>query len=273
LLNENGGVLDDLVVYRLAEEEYMLVVNGACRESDFAAIRSRLPQHLALIDISDRTGKIDLQGPASLSALETLLPGNDWTTLPYFGLKRTSYRGDALLVSRTGYTGELGYELYIAWEKTEQLWTACLALPDVVPAGLGARDTLRLEVGLPLYGQDLDAEHTPSEAGYASMLSSVAPYVGRDNAMRVHSRLVGLSMPGRRSARHHDSVMLPNGQEVGTVTSASFAPSLGHAVALAYITADQADAPSFLVCAAKTELTAVPVPLPFYSNGTARKKL
>lgn len=272
LLNENGGVLDDLIVYRLADEEFMIVVNGACQASDFATISSRLPQALSFEDISARTGKIDLQGPGALSALEKILPGPDWKAVPYFGLERTTFNGVPMVVSRTGYTGELGYELYLPWDKTEALWQACLAQPDVAPAGLGARDTLRLEACLPLYGHELDTEHTPAEAGYGSMLGSSAPYVGKEKATQVRKPLIGLSIPGRRSARHQDVVALPDGTEVGLVTSGSFAPSLGHAVALAYVDAKYAQYDAFIVRAAKTELPATRVALPFYTQGTARIK-
>lgn len=273
LLNDQGGVMDDLIVYRLGEEEFMIVVNGACQASDFSAIASRLPLELSFEDVSPQTGKIDLQGPGALTALEQLIPGQPWRAMPYFGLERVTYDGVPLLVSRTGYTGELGYELYLPWDKVEQLWRACVALPGVAPAGLGARDTLRLEVGLPLYGQDLDTAHTPAEAGYGAMLSSPAPFVGKEKASQVRVALIGLSIPGRRSARHHDVVLLPDGTEAGVVTSASFAPSLGHAVALAYVDAKYAEAESFVVRAARTELPANRVALPFYTKGTARIKL
>ncbi len=271
LLDESGGILDDLIVYHLAPEHYMIVVNAACRESDFSAITARLPSGLSLEDVSDRTGKIDLQGPASVDALERILPG-PWRQVPYFGLVRAEFDGSSLLVSRTGYTGELGFELYMPCEKALALWEACLADPDVEPAGLGARDTIRLEVGLPLYGQDLDSNHTPAEAGYGGMLTSTADYVGKAGAARVREKLVGLSLEGRRSARHNDPVML-DGKSVGIVTSASFAPSLGHAVALAYVAAEEADAAAFTIAAAKTGIPAARTALPFYTKGTARMKL
>jgi aminomethyltransferase len=271
LLKENGGICDDLIVYSVDREHYMLVVNAARRESDYAAIASSLPSGLSLEDVSDETGKIDLQGPASLAALERILPG-PWRHMPYFGLARAAFDGAPLLVSRTGYTGELGFEIYLPATKTPAFWEACLADPDVEPAGLGARDTIRLEAGLPLYGQDLDTAHTPSEAGYAGMLTSTADYVGKAKALDVREKLVGLSLEGRRSARHNDAVLL-RGEKVGVVTSASFAPSLGHAVALAYIAAEHAGAEEFTIRAAKTELPAARTNLPFYAKGTARMKL
>lgn len=271
LLNDQGGILDDFIVYHIETDHYMLVVNAACRANDFKTIASRLPSSLSFTDISDDMGKIDLQGPASLEALERILPG-PWRQMPYFGIVQAEFQGNPLLVSRTGYTGELGFELYVPWDKTLDLWEACLADPAVDPAGLGARDTLRLEVGLPLYGQDLDDKHTPAEAGYAAMLTSTADYAGKAGAFNVKEKLIGLSIPSRRSARHHDSVML-NGARVGVVTSGSFAPSLGNSVALAYVAPEHAEAEQYVIASGKNELTATRVALPFYTKGTARIKL
>ena len=272
LLNEKGGVIDDLTVYHIGPDHYMIVVNAACRENDFAVISSRLPAGLVLEDISDATGKIDLQGPKSLDVLERIMPGGAWRSLPYFALTQAEWKGSPILVSRTGYTGELGYELYVPWDKTLEIWEACVADPDVEPVGLGARDTLRLEAGYPLYGQDLDTAHTPAEAGYGAMLSSPAEYVGKAGAATVREKLVPLVIYCRRSARHNDPVLL-DGKEVGIVTSGSYAPSLGQSVALAYIAAEYADATGYTIQASKTTLPASPATTPFYTKGTARIKL
>lgn len=271
LLNADGGILDDLIVYRLADEEYMLVVNGACIDSDFAWIASHLPPDLVFINQSFDIAKIDLQGPASYDVLTAAIPG-DWAGLGYFGFRQISFQGFDLLVSRTGYTGELGYEFYLPWNHAARLWTALLHDERVKPAGLGARDTLRLEVGLPLYGQDLDAAHTPVEAGYGAMLKSEADFIGKAGLGRIRERLIGLRLEGRRSARHHDQVYV--GETLaGTVTSGSLAPSLGYCVAMAYVRADLAEENSFTIRGAKTTLDAVRADMPFYTGGTARKKL
>jgi aminomethyltransferase len=172
------------------------------------------------------------------------------------------------MVSRTGYTGELGYELFLPAEQAVALWEALAADPRVAPAGLGARDTIRLEMGYPLYGQDLDEEHTPAEAGYGWLLTSPAEYIGKGKAAGVRQKLIGLEIPGRRSARHGDVVLDRSGKTVGVVTSASFGPSLGHAVALAYVDAAAAEGKDFVVQAARTELPAVKRALPFYKTGT-----
>lgn len=272
LLSEAGGVLDDLIVYRLGEERFMIVVNAGCRAQDFTILSERLGGGFVLEDISGATAKLDLQGPESFSVLEKVLPG-PWRRLPYFGFTEDcGFDGGPLCVSRTGYTGELGVELYCPWEKAEALWELLLRDDRVKPVGLGARDTLRLEIGLPLNGQDLDEQHSPAEAGYAGMLASQAPYVGKDGAYAVREKLVPLVIPGRRSARHGDKV-LRDGREVGVITSGSFAPSVGDCVALAYIAAEQADAAEYLVRAARAELPARVANLPFYAGGTARTTL
>ncbi len=271
LLTDDGGMADDCIVYCLADDRYMLVVNGACVDKDKAILQNRLPREVSFEDASARTAKIDLQGPLACDVLEAVL-GVSLRDLPYFAFRYESWRGMDILVSRTGYTGELGYELYLPWDKAPDLWHALLGDDRVKPAGLGARDTLRLEAGLPLYGQDLDEQHTPVEAGYEAMLTSTADYAGKAGLNRLNERLVALTLEGRRSARHLDAVCLPDGEQVGVVTSGSFAPTLGHAVALAWVRADKADGADYLIQAARTTLPARRVPLPFYT-GSARIKL
>ena len=271
LLNERGGVLDDLIVYRLAEDSYMLVVNGACIESDFAWIGSHLPADLSFTNKSFDIAKIDLQGPESFAVLTRIMPG-DWASLGYFGFREVEFEDFTLIVSRTGYTGELGYEFYLPWDKAARLWEMLMADEAVRPAGLGARDTLRLEVGLPLYGQDLDTEHTPVEAGYGAMLKSEADFIGKAGLDMIRERLIGLRIDGRRSARHHDEVFVSE-TKVGVVTSGSIAPSLGYCVAMAYVRADMADQTVFTIKGPKTTLEARRVDMPFLTAGTARTKL
>ncbi len=272
LLNDQGGVVDDCILYCMDTDWYMLVVNGSRVTVDFGLLQDRLPVSVELEDISDITAKIDLQGPASLEVLEKVF-GRSFRDLAYFNFIRTDFDGVRILVSRTGYTGELGYELYLPAEKVGDLWDACVADDQVIPAGLGARDTLRLEMGLPLYGQDLDENHTPAEAGYDWLLISEADYVGKHGATRVREKLIGLSISGRQAARHGAQVATDDGTLVGVVTSGSFAPSLGHAVALAYVATDAAEQESFQVLAGKKPLPATKAQLPFYTQGTARMKV
>jgi aminomethyltransferase len=271
LLGEAGGILDDLIVYCLSDEEYMLVVNGSRAAADFAWIKARLPERLFFEDITEFTAKIDLQGPASRVVLEKVF-GRDFSFLGYFSFVKAEFEDDPCIVSRTGYTGELGYEFYLREDRAPALWERLLAEAQVKPAGLGARDTLRLELGYPLYGQDLDEKHTPAEAGLDMFVKSPADFVGKAGAFTVRTRLIPLSVAGRRSARTHDAVCLPSGEQVGEVTSGSFAPSLGHCVALAYVRADAAEEKNFVIRAARTELEANRTELPFYKDGTARMK-
>jgi len=269
LLNEAGGIIDDLIVYRLAETRYMVVVNAACRHGDFAAICARTG--LAGQDCSDETAKIDIQGPEAVAVLEKILPGN-WR-IPYFSHTAKQFNGQPMLASRTGYTGELGFELYVPAQYALALWELCLSDERVKAAGLGARDTLRLEAGLPLNGHDIGEDTTPAEAGYTGMLTSQAQYTGKAGATRVTKVLTGLALEGRRSARHGDLVLTAGGEKAGVVTSGSYGPSVGHAIALASIDADKKGAETYFIQAAKSNLPAKTVSLPFYSKGTARVTL
>ncbi|CCH47681.1 glycine cleavage system aminomethyltransferase GcvT [Pseudodesulfovibrio piezophilus] len=272
LLNERGGIHDDLIIYCLAEDEYMLVVNGACREKDFNHIQSHLPDSLFLADISEQTAKIDVQGPQSLDVLNTLL-GSQWNQLKYFCFANDDSQGFPMIVSRTGYTGELGYELYLPSEAALGIWEKLIKDERVQPIGLGARDTLRLEIGYPLYGQDLDENHTPHEAGAGFFLKKESDYIGKSGLTQKNEALIALSIDGRRTARHNDPVFLPSGEKTGIITSGSFAPSLGHCIALAYVKAEDAQQDEFIIKTSRTELNAKKSSLPFYTQGTARIKI
>ncbi|MFW5487453.1 MAG: glycine cleavage system aminomethyltransferase GcvT [Desulfovibrio sp.] len=272
MLNEKGGVLDDLIVYCMAEDEYMLVVNGACEESDFAWCQSHLPHGITFENRSAQTAKIDLQGPKALEALEQAL-GTSFSHIKYFNFETVEFENAPMIVSRTGYTGELGYEFYLPTDKALSLWESLMSVDFVEPAGLGARDTLRLELGYPLYGQDLDTEHTPMEAGYGFLLGGDNEFIGKDALGNVRQKLLALKIEGRRSARHHDKVLTTAGREAGYITSGSIAPSLGHCIALAYVDVAEAERTRFKIKGARVELDAERTELPFYTKGTARTKL
>lgn len=278
LLTPMGKVLDDLIVYRLGDEHFLLVVNASRSDDDFAALKERINgPNISVENVSAHSGKIDLQGPASLDVLEKLL-GENFHDLGYFSFRHTTFDNASLTVSRTGYTGELGYELYMPRHLALSLWETLLADERVKPAGLGARDTLRLEAGLALYGHELDEKHTPAESGMGGMLTSTAPYIGHEHAREVRSRvLIALAMEGRRTVRNGDNVCLaPDGPgsetPVGVVTSGSFAPTLGYAIAMAFVDVAHAKKDEFLLQTGKSFLPAKRVSLPFYKEGTARIK-
>ena len=275
LLNESGGVLDDLLCYRLAEDEIMIVANAGTRQRDAEVLEQRLAG-VTFRDVSDATAKLDLQGPASMEVLQRLGAG-DLCDLHYFHFRRTRLAGMDVLTSRTGYTGERGYELYVEPKHAADLWNRLLEDEAVEPAGLGARDTLRLEMALPLYGQELDESVTPVEANLDRFLPKAGGYVGAEavaeRARRgVDRRLAGIVFDGRRAARHGDAVTCPDPPGEGTVTSGSFAPSLGCAVALAYLppactrtgTRVRAEVHGSRIDGRLADL-------PFYTNGTARE--
>lgn len=275
LLTSRGRVIDDLVVYRLDDDEYYIVVNASTKDGDAQTILENLPGNLEFSDESDATVKLDLQGPASAEVLVNL--GVDVSNLRYFQSKTTAIKSIPCLLSRTGYTGELGYEIYIPSEFGEKVWDLILEHPAVRPAGLGARNTLRLEMGYALYGHELSLDTTPIEAGYGEMLqlSEEHEFIGKDSLVNIPPKkhLVPLILKGRRAAREGSKVEM-NGKEIGEVTSGVFSPSLRNAIALAYISSSDklSEGDEVEIQIAGKLLEAVVSKLPFYKNGTARKK-
>lgn len=276
LLNDKGGVIDDLTCYRLAADQFMLVVNAGTRAGDAEWIANRVSPATRFQDISAWTGKLDIQGPQSRACLEEAL-GAPIPDLKYFHFTRMTLFGQNCLLSRTGYTGEWGYELYMPIEATRMFWDKCLAAGRMKPVGLGARDTLRLEVGYPLYGHELNERLTPVAAFGKNFIETGKDFIGRSGVMIDLEKgtprvLAGLTLGSKRAARA-DDVIVAGGKTVGVVTSGSLAPSLGVAVALAYLDRDQAQPGHVVEVEVKgSRLPATVTPLPFYKQGTARKK-
>lgn len=274
LLNEQGGILDDLVVYRQDNRSYMLVVNAATAQRDAEWIGSRISAGTSLRDESERTGKIDVQGPRCLAVLEgaTELP---LRAMRYYHFTRGRVWEFEVLISRTGYTGELGYELYVDARVVGEVWDRLSEHPLVEPAGLGARDTLRLEMGYPLYGQDVDENHTPLEAGFERHVDLSKDFLGRPAVVQrreegLSERLVGLALEGRQAARHGFEIW-GQGQRLGAVTSGCFAPSVGRAVALGYVASAHAGPGTHVKIRDRARaLEARIVDVPFYRRGTVQ---
>jgi aminomethyltransferase len=251
LLNGQGGIRDDLIVYDRGwcgaagsageSHELLLVINAACADADTAWLRHQLePQGITIHDRKGDGVLLALQGPEAVARLEALA-GTSLAGLPRFGHRSLELGGiGEAFVARTGYTGEDGFELLLAREPGIALWNQLLAA-GVVPCGLGARDTLRLEAAMHLYGQDMDGTTSPLEVGLGWLvhLEMPKPFIGREvlerqSAEGVKRRLVGLELQGRAIARHGYPV-LHDGAVVGEVTSGSWAPSLGKAIALAIV--------------------------------------
>jgi aminomethyltransferase len=232
LLDERGCPIDDLIAYRFADDHVLLVVNASRVDADRDWLAANLPDDAELEDLSEGVAMLALQGPAALGLVE--LP-----ELPPFGFVDAEVCGVRAIVARTGYTGEPGVELMAAAEKVGPLWDAIIAA-GAVPAGLGARDTLRLEVCYPLYGNDLDDAHTALEAGLGWVCALAAKnFVGADalraQKARGHDRLVALRVEGRGIPRQ-GMPMRPSGE----VTSGTMSPSLGIGIGMGYVPAELA---------------------------------
>ena len=247
LCRQDGTAVDDLLVYRIAHDDVLLVVNAANIDKDWAhvsAVARDADLDVAVTDESDDWALLALQGPRAFEVLEAAA-GVDASDVPYyhFRLQDGLFGADRAIVSHTGYTGERGVELYLSPQAAGRAWDA-LVEAGAVPAGLGARDTLRLEAGFCLYGHELDDDTTPLEAGLGWVVKPDAgDFVGRDALAAqkdegVPRRLVGLVVEGRGIPRAGYSVVDGDGTEIGTVTSGSQSPVLGQGVALAMVAND-----------------------------------
>ncbi len=238
-LSEEGGIVDDLIVFKISDEEFMLVVNAGTTEKDRNWVLSNKSHDVSFTDVSGDIAKLDVQGPASLSVLEGLAGKSAIEGLGRFCFTKVNMSGTEVILSRTGYTGETGYEIFIPWGKAPELWDIIISRDDVKPAGLGARDTLRLEMGYPLYGNDIDEEVTPFEAGLARFVDMDKDFIGKRSLNPVSGAipgkiLSGFVSEGRRAARKGFSVEI-SGEKAGVVTSGAFSPSLKRAVGLCYV--------------------------------------
>ena len=177
MLNEEGGIIDDLIVYRKGPQDWMIVVNAANIEKNARHFRSHLNATAHFEDVSFKTAKLDLQGPQSRDVLKVLAPGIE--KLAYYTFDQFQIKGIPCLISRTGYTGELGYEIYCPWEKCKEIWKTILNNATVKPTGLGVRDVLRVEMCYSLYGHELDEDISPLEAGLDKFIDGKKDFIGR----------------------------------------------------------------------------------------------
>ncbi|ROO89793.1 aminomethyltransferase [Actinocorallia herbida] len=242
IVNPEGGVLDDLIVYRLSDHGFMVVANAANREVVAAELTERAKGYEATVsDDSDSWALIAVQGPKSAEIVARLTDA-DLSGLKYYALVSGTVAGRSAFIGRTGYTGEDGFELFVAAEDAAPLWRALTEAggADLVPCGLSARDTLRLEAGMPLYGHELTAQTTPYDAGLGRVVRLEKEFVGRDALAAVaeagpEHELVGLVAVGRRVPRAGYAVIGEDGEPCGTVTSGAPSPTLGKPIALASV--------------------------------------
>jgi len=275
LMTSDGCFVDDMLIYHLADDEYMVVINAANSAKDVAWFH----KHAAVFDVevrdeSEQWAQLAVQGPRAEALLDPLTTA-ELGEIRYYGFARTDVRGIECIVSRTGYTGEDGFEIYAPAEAGEELWTAVLEAGEphgIAPIGLGARDTLRLEARMALYGNDIDDTTTAYEAdlGWIVKLKK-GGFIGREALARqkedgLTRKLVGFEMQGRAIARHGHRAYR-DAREVGKVTSGSFAPYLEKRIGLAYLANEWTDVgTAFEVEIRGRRVGAVVVPTPFYKR-------
>jgi aminomethyltransferase len=242
LLNDDGGIIDDLMAMRVGGE-FQLVVNAATKDGDVAHLRDQLPASVGM-ELHDDLALLALQGPEAAAVLTRFAPGV--ATMPFLSCARI---GD-LFITRSGYTGEDGFEISVAADRAVEFAERLLAEPEVMPIGLGARDTLRLEAGLCLYGHDIDETTTPIAAGLAWTIGKGRRETGGfPGAARILKELadppprrrVGIRPDGRAPAREGSAIVDPDGNLVGEVTSGGFGPSLGAPIAMGYVARPHSD--------------------------------
>lgn len=271
LLDEQGGILDDLMVTRWSSGFY-LVVNGATKWDDIAHLREHLPDEITLSHLDD-SALLALQGPKAFAALERVVSGEyPLSALTFMKGGQFKLAGADAWISRSGYTGEDGFEISIPAENAAEIAELLCAQPEVKPIGLGARDSLRLEAGLPLYGHDLSPDHSPVDADLLFAVNkrrrSEGGFIGAERVLReladgTAQVRVGLSLAGRQAAREGAEVYA-GGDKVGVLTSGGFSPTLGHPIAMAYVNRAQAAAGTALEIDVRGKrLAATVVPMPF----------
>ncbi len=277
ICDASGGILDDLIVYRLGETRYMVVPNASNAATVSAALEQRLAGFGAkLDDASMRTSLVAIQGPRAAGILQPFVDV-DLSTIRYYSGTETRACGVPAILARTGYTGEDGFELFVAWGDAVRVWDTLLEAGSghgLVPAGLGARDTLRLEAGMPLYGQELNRETTPFEAGLGRLVSFAKPgdFVGRDALERAKDNrrkmLVAMKLAGPRIARIGYPVYLPAADApCGEVTSGTSSPTLGYGIAMGYVPIDRGTVGGVLEVGIRDHrASAELVPMPFYKR-------
>jgi aminomethyltransferase len=280
VLAESGGIIDDVIVYRLGDERFLVIANAGNREPVAAALAERAEgRAVELIDATDDYSLVAVQGPAARAVLDTTAGLGEYSQplddLKYYACVAASFEGRPVLIARTGYTGEDGYELLVPNAGAGDLWDALLTAGEplgLVPAGLAARDTLRLEAGMPLYGHELSLDIVPAQAGLGrAVAADKEDFVGRSGLSTVAPDapvLVGLASEGKRAGRAGYAVLGTEGP-VGEVTSGALSPTLGHPIAMAFVDpALSAPGTELFIDVRGTRIPATVTALPFYRRAT-----
>jgi aminomethyltransferase len=273
ILNDHGTIEDDCLVYRFADH-IMMVVNASNREKDYAHIaRHAAGFGVTIEDVSDDMGLLALQGPKAAAILGTLT-STDLSAIKYYHFTEGEVAGMHMIISRTGYTGEDGFELYHDVKQSSALWDALMAAGDVTPAGLGCRDTLRLEMGMALYGNDIDDTVTPLEANLGWLVKLKkgdfvgSPVLNEQKAKGLGKKLVGFTLAERVVARHGYPVFVGDSPSE-LVRSGTMSPTLGYPIGTAYLPTEHAkEGSTFDVEIRGKRVTATVVKMPFYKDAS-----
>ncbi|MFD2037278.1 glycine cleavage system aminomethyltransferase GcvT [Belliella marina] len=246
--NEKGGIVDDLIVYKFAEEEYMLVVNASNIDKDWAWVNQHNTMGAELENISDTLSLFAIQGPKAIEAVQSLTPVN-LSEIKFYHFTVGEFAGvQNVIISGTGYTGAGGFEVYVKNEDAEKVWKAVFEAGkdlDIKPIGLGARDTLRMEMGYCLYGNDINDETSPLEAGLGWITKFTKEFVNSENLKKqketgVDKKLVGFILQERGIPRGHYPIVNAAGETIGEVTSGTQSPSMGVGIGMGYVKTEYA---------------------------------
>src|SRR5690554_6454773 len=275
LPNETGGIVDDLIVYRMKENQYLLVVNASNIDKDWDWISKHNDLGVDMRNLSDDYALLAIQGPKSIEAMQSLTSVN-LSEIPYYSFKVGDFAGiENVIISATGYTGSGGFEIYCKNEEVEQIWNNVFEAGKnfgIKPIGLAARDTLRLEMGFCLYGNDIDDTTSPLEAGLGWITKFTKDFVNSENLKKqkeegVKRKLVGFELVERGIPRHDYEIADANGNIIGKVTSGTMAPSLGKGIGLGYVTTENSKADTeIFIKIRNNNVKAKVVKTPFYKK-------
>ncbi|HET8752722.1 MAG TPA: glycine cleavage system aminomethyltransferase GcvT [Salinimicrobium sp.] len=273
--NETGGIVDDLIVYRFNEEKYLLVVNASNIEKDWNWISQHNTMDATLRDLSDEYSLLAIQGPKAAEAMQSLTEV-DLKAMKFYTFEVADFAGfENVIISATGYTGSGGFEIYVKNEDAEAIWERVFeagAGYGIKPVGLAARDTLRLEMGYCLYGNDIDATTSPLEAGLGwitkftkDFVNSEALKAEKENGVK--NKLIGFELDERGIPRHGYEIEDENGKQIGHVTSGTMSPSLGKGIGMGYVSTELASPGSKIFIKVRNKaLPATVVKMPFYKG-------
>lgn len=275
LTNENGGIVDDLIIYRIKENQYLLVVNASNIDKDWEWISKHNDMGVEMKNLSDEYSLLAIQGPKAVEAMQSLTSVN-LSEIPYYSFKVADFAGiDNVIISATGYTGSGGFEIYCKNEEVEQIWNKVFeagAPFGIKPIGLAARDTLRLEMGFCLYGNDINDTTSPLEAGLGWITKFTKDFIASDILKKqkeegVKRKLVGFELLERGIPRHDYEIVDKDGNVIGMVTSGTMAPSLGKGIGMGYVTVEHSKIDSeIFIRIRKNDVPAKVVKMPFYKK-------